>query len=61
LRMAFNVDLLGNVCLASFLLAGKKRLHIVKAVHHLFKLCLHSLSPVSLKNTIGTFPQGIAF
>jgi hypothetical protein len=38
----FNIDLPGNVCPESFLLAGKKRLHIVKAIHHLVTLCLHS-------------------
>src|ERR1700757_2543258 len=33
-----HVDLLGHMCLESFLLPGKKSLNVVKAIHHLLEL-----------------------
>ncbi|MGB9119539.1 MAG: hypothetical protein WCE73_02875 [Candidatus Angelobacter sp.] len=50
-----HINLLGHMCLESFLLPGKKSLNVVKAIHHLLELRFFMLAPIGLENTIGPF------
>ena len=51
---SFHVNLLRHMCPESFLLASKKSLNVVKAIHHLLELRF-MLPPVGLENTVGPF------
>jgi len=55
------IDFVGHVCFEPFPLSGEKGLHFAQAIHHLFKLALHKLTPIILKDRVGTFLQCISF
>jgi len=49
----FYVDLLRNVSLEPFPLAGEKEFDVAQAIHHLVKLRLHQSPPIRLKDRVG--------